>query len=225
MRHFRQVTLRLGLIAGLGCSFGAGHLASARQANETNREAWQRVPDILAALAVAPGAVIADIGAGDGFFTVRLGRAVGPTGRVYAVDISDSALARLGRRVRSEGLDNVTPVLGTPSDPKLPAGALDAALIVNAYHEMTQHLAMLTAIRAALKPSGRLVIVEPIGDALRTASRERQMDRHQIGPRFVQMDGLEAGFLVQSMQDPFTRRGGDGAPEFMVVLVADGRLW
>jgi predicted methyltransferase len=208
------------LVAGLVFGFGTLVAAGVQEPSDQGRESWQRVPDIFAAMGLSPGAVVADIGAGDGFFTTRLAKGVGPDGRVVAVDISDSALARLRRRLEADRIGNVTITLGTPTDPKLPAGTLDAALIVNAYHEMTQFNSMLTAIRTALKPSGRLVIVEPISAALRGASREQQTDRHQIGPRFVQREALEAGFLVRSLEDPFTERHGHG-DEFLVVLVPD----
>jgi ubiquinone/menaquinone biosynthesis C-methylase UbiE len=133
-----------------------------RVAEERQREQWQRVSDILRAMDVRPGAVVGDIGAGDGFFTTRLGAAVGPTGRVFAVDINDSQLDRLRRRVTEEGHRNITVIKGSVANPGLAERTLDAALIVNAYHEMTEHLAMLTAIRSALKPTGRLVIGEPM---------------------------------------------------------------
>ena len=136
-------------------------------------------------MGVTTGAVVADVGAGDGFFTTRLSKAVGPSGRVYAVDVSSQALERLKVNVAREGLTNVEPILGAPHDPKLPVGVLDAALIINAYHEMREHQAMLLAIRRALKPSGRLVIVESVVDPQRGAPRESQESRHYLAPHFV----------------------------------------
>ena len=142
------------------------------------REQWQRVPDIFHAMAVRPGARVADIGAAGGFFTTRLAKAVGAAGHVYAVDISDDMLNLLRRRIVEESLGNVTVIKGTASDPLLPAATLDAALIINAYHEMPEHRAILDAIRTALKPTGRLVIVEPITDARRAAARDEQTREH-----------------------------------------------
>lgn len=183
----------------------------------TGRESWQRVPDIFDAMGVAPGAVVADVGAGDGFFTTRLAKAVGPTGRVYAVDISQSALDRLKANISSENLTNVEPTLGAPDDPKLPAGVLDGALIVNAYHEMREHQAMLLAIRRALKPTGRLVIVEGIIDAQRGAPRASQESRHYLAPHYLQQDVIASGFLITRVEDPFTKRMGPSS-EYLVVL-------
>jgi ubiquinone/menaquinone biosynthesis C-methylase UbiE len=191
---------------------------SAQQASqEQAREAWQRVPDIFAALGARPGAVIADVGAGPGFFTERLARTVGPGGRVLAVDIDASALRRLEERVRAAGLGNVETIEGQGNDPRLPAASLDGALIVNAYHEMADHQAMLAAIRAALKPDGRLVIVEPISDARRDDGRESQTRQHEIAPRFVQEDARAAGFRIVSFEDPFTKRPGHDT-EYLLVL-------
>lgn len=188
---------------------------------ESNRESWQRVPDVIAALGVGPGSRVADVGAGDGFFTTRLAKAVGADGRVYAVDISKNALDRLARRVADAGLTNVDAILGTPSDPRLTAGTLDAALIVNAYHEMREHQAMLAAIKAALKPGGRLVIVESVITAQRNVAREVQENRHQLAPHFVQQDALQAGFAIVRFEEQFTR-AGTMAPEYLVVLTPIG---
>ena len=95
------------------------------------------MPDILRAMDVRPGSVVGDIGAGDGFFTTRLAAAVGPSGRVFAVDVADAQLDRLRQRLSEEPYRNITVVKGSVGNPGLPDGSLDAALIVNAYHEMT----------------------------------------------------------------------------------------
>jgi len=208
--------------AGNGPVAGAAPATVATQAQgpasgEAGRDAWQRVPDIFAAMGVAEGSVVADIGAGGGYFTARLSKAVGATGRVYAVDVSSSALTGLRQRVGREGLTNVEVIQGTAADPRLPEGRLDAALIVNAYHEMAEHQSMLAAIRRALKPSGRLVIVEPIAEAGRGAPRAGQEKQHQIAPQYVQQDAVGAGFVIVKLEDPFSRRSGD-TPEYLLAL-------
>src|SRR6188768_188252 len=162
------------------------------QSQEAQRESWQRVPDIFAAMGIGANSVVADIGAGQGFFTTRLARAVaGQTGRVYAVDISAATLDRLRARIAAEGLTHVEPILGAPDDPKLPAATLDAALIVNAYHEMTEHQAMLAAIRRALKPGGRLVIVESFIAGQAGVPRANQESRHFLAPQHLQRDAID----------------------------------
>jgi len=175
-------------------------------AQESPRESWQRVDDILAALGAAPGAQIADVGAGDGFFTRHIARAVGEAGGVHAVDVNEESLDRLRWRIDRDGLRNVTVIEGAYDDPRLPEGRIDGALIVNAYHEMTQYQAMLAGIAKALRPDGRLVIVDPISERYRDAARADQTERHQIDARFVLEDLREAGFRVVRYEEEFARR-------------------
>lgn len=184
-------------------------VAQDRAASESRREQWQKVDEIFVAMGVRPGATVADIGAGDGFFTNRLARAVGPDGRVFAVDIDEKALERLRKRLDDDGIRNVAIVKGAPDDPKLPEGELDAALIINAYHEMEQHQSVLSALRRALKPEGRLVIVEPVRDTRRGRPRADQVRDHEIDPEFVLQDARAAGFRIVGLQDPFTVRDRD----------------
>ncbi len=118
----------------------------------------------LKILNVAPGSVVADIGAGSGYFTERLARLVGPKGKVYANDIQQGMLDLLRRRIEKEPLTNVIVVLGEPANPKLPPGAIDLALMVDVYHELREPQKMLNEIRKALKPAGRLALVEYKGE-------------------------------------------------------------
>lgn len=191
-----------------------------RLQGEAQREEWQKVEEILQALQVRPGSVVADVGAGDGFFTSRLSAAVGAEGRVLAVDVSADALRRLRARVADEALSNVQVIEGATDDPRLPAGSLDAALVVNAYHEMVEHQAILAGIRAALKPGGRLVIVEPISASRRDSRREEQTRNHEIGVDFVRADARAAGFRQVALHDPFTQRPQGNDEEWMLVLTA-----
>jgi predicted methyltransferase len=188
---------------------------------EERREKWQKVDEIFTALQIRPGVVVADIGAGDGFFTARLAAAVGDDGRVLAVDVGASALRRLKTRVANESLSNVEVIEGAADDPKLPPAAVDAALIVNAYHEMAAHQAMLSKIRAALKPDGRLVIVEPISRARRTSGRDEQIRSHEIAPELVRDEVRAAGFRELALHDPFTERPNDGDEEWMLVATPE----
>lgn len=193
-----------------------------RQHGEENREQWQKVDEVFQALGVAPGAAVADLGAGDGFFTVRLAKAVGEHGKVYAVDISTDTLRRLRTRIANEKLTQVEVVEGATDDPKLPAGTLDAVLIVNAYHEMKAFKEILPKLKAALKPNGRLVIVEPISNARRDRTRDEQTRNHEIAIDFVRQDALQAGFSQVSMRDPFTTRANGHDDMWMLVLRPDG---
>src|SRR5262245_23139391 len=209
------LVLAIGLLVA-GTVRANGQSASPRQ-QEAARETWQRVPEIFGAMAVAPGAIVADVGAGDGFLTSRLARAVGPTGRVFAVDVDDRAVTRLRARVAEDGLTNVTVVKGDANDPHLDAESLDAAVIVNAYHEMVDHQAMLHGLRAALKPGGRLVIVEPTSDKRARDPRDQQTKVHEIAAAFVEQEARDAGFAIRTLQDPFVSRAN--YTESLVVAV------
>ena len=216
----RQIGLILtvGLLAAGAGGRVIGQAASPSQ-QEAARETWQRVPEIFGAMGVAPGAVVADIGAGYGFLTARLARAVGPTGRVFAVDIDDRAVERLRARVVADALTNVTVVKGDINDPHLAAASLDAAVIVNAYHEMVDHQAILRGLRAALKPGGRLIIVEPMSDKRSKSTRDEQTKVHEIAAAFVEQEAREAGFRIRTLQDPFVTR--TNYTEWLVVAVPD----
>ena len=131
-----------------------------------DRSLWQKPDEIMDALNIADGSTVADVGAGAGWFTVRLARRVGPNGQVYAEDIQRPMLEAIDNRVRREGLTNVVTVLGlgTPEDPTLPAG-LDAVLVVDVYEEVVyaeveDPVSWLTDVASALKPQGRLGIVD-----------------------------------------------------------------
>lgn len=114
----------------------------------------------LRLLGIKKGWTVADIGAGSGYFTVRMAKAVGDKGVVYANDIQPGMLALLTQNMARAKVANVTPVLGAIDDPKLPAGSLDLALMVDVYHEFSQPQKMLRKLRDALKPGGRLVLLE-----------------------------------------------------------------
>jgi SAM-dependent methyltransferase len=125
-----------------------------------DRDLWQKPDQVMDALGIADGTSVADLGAGGGWFTVRLARRVGPHGVVYAEDIQEQMLESIDRRVKREGLRNVRMVLGASDDPKLPKETLHAVLIVDVYHEVTQPVEFLRNVKASLTSQGRLGIVE-----------------------------------------------------------------
>jgi ubiquinone/menaquinone biosynthesis C-methylase UbiE len=124
-----------------------------------DRAEWQSPERIMDALGVGEGVVVADLGAGSGWFTIRLANRVGPNGIVYAEDVQRQMIDSITRRVERLGLKNVRTVLGTTNDPRLPPGAVDAVLIVDSYHEMEQPVALLKNVARSLKPNGRIGIV------------------------------------------------------------------
>ena len=116
--------------------------------------------EALNALKLAPGSVVADVGAGSGYMTVRMAQRVGPTGKVYANDIQPQMLDILRQRLAREKVTNVELVLGTMDDPKLPANSIDLILMVDVYHEFAQPQPMLRKMRDSLKTGGQLVLLE-----------------------------------------------------------------
>jgi ubiquinone/menaquinone biosynthesis C-methylase UbiE len=126
-----------------------------------DREAWQKPDQVMDALHIAEGTTVADLGAGGGWFTVRLARRVGPYGRVYAVDVQRLMIQAIERRVQREGLSNVKPILGETTDPGLPADVrIDAVLIVDAFHEMANPVLLLRNVARTLNAQGRIGIIE-----------------------------------------------------------------
>lgn len=124
------------------------------------RQSEEDTERALSDLNVKPGMVVADIGAGTGYYSVRVARLVSPGGKVIAVDIQPEMLARLRTEAKAAKVSNIEPVLGTASDPHLPAVAVDLVLMVDVYHELSQPQSVLQHIRRALKPGGQLVLLE-----------------------------------------------------------------
>lgn len=169
--------------------------ASAQYENLEIRE-WT-IPELVRTLEASTATRIADVGAGDGFFAERIAKAILPGGRVTAQDIDLRSLERLRDRIRRDRIPNVDVIVGTVDDPKLGVAQYDGVLIRNAYHEMTEHAAMLRRVREALKPGGRLVIVEKLADARKDWSRADQVSRHEIALDTVEREVVEAGFEIR----------------------------
>ena len=135
-------------------------LGGADWLERSDRESEEAPEAALTAIGLAKGMIVADVGAGVGYITVRIARRVGPDGKVYATDIQPEMLARVRERADREKLSNIQTVLGTEADPKLPAGKMDLILLVDVYHEFSQPQKMLDRLRESLKPDGRLVLLE-----------------------------------------------------------------
>ena len=124
------------------------------------REAEEQPEKALDALNLKPGMVVADIGAGVGYMSLRMARRVGPSGKVYANDLQPAMLDRLRENAGKAGIANIVTVLGDVADPKLPPNTMDLVLLVDVYHEFSAPQVMLRKIRETLKPDGRLVLLE-----------------------------------------------------------------
>jgi ubiquinone/menaquinone biosynthesis C-methylase UbiE len=136
------------------------HYAGAPWLTRESRQREEDCEQLLRALNVQAGQAVCDLGCGNGFYTLQLAPLVGPKGRVLAVDIQPEMLRLLEDRAEKQGVETIELIHGTPLDPRLPVGELDLVLLVDVYHEMSHPEEMLRAIRAALKPRGRLALVE-----------------------------------------------------------------
>ena len=178
----------------------AGDLSIFEEPGRDQRLQIDRVMDLLH---LKPGSTVADIGAGSGWFSVRAARRVGPKGRVIAEDINPKAIAYIQQRTQREHLANIVTVLGTPDDPKLTPGSLDAALMLKVYHEIAQPPVVLANLRAALKPGARFGIIDRNGNG----------SDHGLKESIVREEVEHAGFRQVARYD-FTK--GDGQDYFLI---------
>lgn len=135
-------------------------LSGANWLDREERVREEQPEKTMAALNLKPGMMVADVGAGTGFYSIRMARCVAPAGIVYANDIQPGMLERLRAKAAAQNVKNIETILGTESDPKLPPGKLDLVLLVDVYHEFSQPQRMLDRIRESLKPDGKLVLLE-----------------------------------------------------------------
>jgi len=167
---------------------------------EAERDRWQRPSDVIAALDLAPGDVVVDLGCGSGYFTLKLSSAVGGSGRVFAEDIRRLPLVFLWFRAADRREHNVKIVVGEPSDPRLPS-RVNAVLISNTYHEFTDSRSILLHVYQSLVPAGRLVVVdrEP-----KTILRDiPQSAEHEVSSEKVESELRQTNFAIARRQDRF----------------------
>ena len=163
------------------------------------RETEENVEGALNAIGLKPGMSVAEVGAGTGYVSLRMAKRVGPAGRVYATDVQPAMLDLLRQNAAKAGIRNVRTILGSEADPKLPAGQLDLVILVDVYHEFSQPQRMLQGIRAALKPDGRLVLLEyrkedpavPILPDHKTSVAEAKTE--------VEAEGFALGDVIESL--------------------------
>jgi len=161
--------------------------------NERERDDRREAQTVMDLAMIRPGMTVADIGSGEGYYTVRLADRVGKKGRVLAEDIDRDALARLGSRVEAEHLDNVSIRLGTEDNPGLPEHSFDRIFLVHVYHEVTEPYAFLWHLRPGLKPGGAVIVVEA----------DRPTDQHGIPPKQLFCEFARVGFrLTEFIRKP-----------------------
>lgn len=166
---------------------------SSTASSEEVRDERQEAATVMDLAQISPGMSVADIGAGDGYYTVRLAARVGPSGRVLAQDIDGDALTRLANRVERERLDNVSITHGAEDDPRLPENSFDRIFLVDMYSEVTEPYAFLWRLRPALREGGQVIVVD----------EERSSDRPGIDPRLLFCEFGSTGFrLVEFVRKP-----------------------
>jgi len=182
----------------------AGIATDANWLDRTVREQQEEPDRALELIGITPGMVVADVGAGTGYMTMRLARRVGPTGKVYANDLQSAMLQIIRDKARQQQLSNVEIVQGAQDDARLPDNAIDLALLVDVYHEFWRPQEMLRSIRRSLKPGGQLVLVEyrkedpsiPVAYTHRMSVAEARTEVEAEGFRF---DRLVTGLPRQHM--------------------------
>ncbi len=179
--------------------------AWAKVFDSPERDAWQQPDRVLEVLALSPGMVVADVGAGTGYFTMRIARAVGPSGKVLALDVEPDMVRYLGDRAKKESLPNVDARLVEGADPKLAPASVDRVLVVDTWHHIGERPAYARALSAALKPGGKVFIVDfkmssphgpPKAARIEPAQAMRELGEGGLSAREVADAGLEHQWIV-----------------------------
>ena len=166
-------------------------IVSPRWSNEQDRDSRDEAQQVMAKAGIKPGMTVADIGAGEGYYTIRLASRVGKDGRVLAEDIVAGVRDTLAERVARERLDNVSVRLGAPSDPKLPANSFDRVLMIHMYHEIGQPYEFLWRMRPSLKRGGLVVVVDA----------DRPTQRHGTPPALLKCEFAAVGYTQVGRED------------------------
>jgi ubiquinone/menaquinone biosynthesis C-methylase UbiE len=165
--------------------------------DDPGRDAWQKPDAVLQTLGVAPGMTVADLGAGTGYFSVHLAKAVGDKGKVLAIDVEPKLVDYMKERAAKAHLAQMVAVLAPTDDPKLPAGGVDLVLIVDTWHHIDDRLHYLAKLAAGLKPGGRVAVVDfkkgdfPVGPP----------DAHKLEAKAVTAEFVEAGWSLAKQWD------------------------
>ena len=176
-----------------------GSVSTYAQYNESDwdeRDQWMDVDRIMELADVQEGHHVADIGCHEGYFSIHLSRRVGARGKVYAVDVRDDRLEELNKNAKERGLYNITTIIGSYDDPKLPENELDLVVIMDSYHEMKEYMTILGHVKKSLKPDGKILILEKLKSHARSKSRKEQTAAHTLSPKYVKEELQEAGFRV-----------------------------
>ncbi|HEY9487695.1 MAG TPA: methyltransferase domain-containing protein [Chryseosolibacter sp.] len=184
------------------------------------RDMWQRSEELIGMLKISNGSRVADVGCHEGYMTFKLAKVVGKSGIVYAVDVESGKIEKVRKRAEENSLSQIRVVKGDFNNPKLPANALDAVIILDTYHEMDDNEEILQHIKFALKKGGRLLICEPIAESRRQLSRNEQEQKHELSMGYALADLKRAGFKIDFQKDNFVDRMKEKG-DMMWVVVAE----
>jgi len=212
----RRKWIALGVLGAGMCLAALAAVGQALwlQAEDAKRDTWQRPNEVMDELGVHAESVVADVGAGRGYFTFRLAARVGPGGRVYAVEIDEGRVAEIRRKAEREGTRQIELIHGATDDPRLPAETLDAILVVNTYHEMREYEAMLRGMFRALKPGGLLGIIDEAAPQGRPRSVYHQ--NHELPKEMVREDAARIGFHY--VREPLGFQTADGENWYFLIF-------
>jgi len=197
-------------------------IVSTRWSTEEARDRVHEAGEVMGKAGIKPGMTVADIGAGEGYYTIRLATRVGKDGRVLAEDILPEVRDALAERVARERLDNVSVRLGEPADPKLPDSSFDRVLMVHMYHEIDQPYEFLWRLRPSLRPDGLVIVVDA----------DRPTQSHGTPPALLKCEFAAVGYALATFQDmpsaggylaAFRLAGNRPAPSDIVACKANGR--
>ena len=169
--------------------------------NVSWRDRWQKPEAVIQSLSLKPGDHVADLGAGGGYFTFRLAEAVGPTGKVYAVDVDKGNLAYIARRAKEQGYTNVETILAKYDDPLLPEGGVDLIFTCNTYHHLENRIAYFTSAARYLRPNGHIAVID-----LNGRSWFHRLFGHWTAEETSRSEMEAAGYSLMSEFDFLTRQ-------------------
>ena len=193
-KAFKLLLLALFLSAGCGALKQCAY-------EGFNRDQWQQPERVIQSLKIQPGSHVADLGSGSGYFTVRLAKAVGTTGKVYAVDIDVEMNDAVAKRAKNEGVPNVEVILARPDDPLLPANGIDLIFTSNTYHHLHNRVAYFANLRRYLRPDGRVAIID-----FDRRSWFEGMFNHYTPSEFIKREMEQAGYTLQREFDFLDRQ-------------------
>lgn len=164
------------------------------------RDKWMKVAQILEMADIQLGNNVADIGCHQGYMSIRVADFIGETGKVYSVDVREDRLNKLNDIASERDIKNIQTILGDYDDPKLEENSIDVVLIIDAYHEMNDYKQILFHVKKALKPDGRILILEKLKRQKIGKSRNEQTQGHTIAPKYVENELKEVGFEVIAIE-------------------------